>query len=324
MKSLLIFLITCVGLAQTFPQPLPEREVAVTAIAGIVAAGAKWEAVWQGDNNADGLVGGPDGSIFFAQEQFNRVLRLTPGGDVSVYLSDANGPGALAIDAMGRMLAVERTCTDPGRKGECKDPTAVSVLAPKRRVLASSVGGKSLGRVNDLVLSKRGDIYFTSGGAFHMDSKRNVEEFGGQTGEKLRTNGIMLSRDEKTLYVTNGAALVAFDVAASGGVANQREFAKLQGSGDGMAIDTAGRLYVTTPSGVEVVDEMGKSLGLIPSPRNAISAAFAGPGKRTLYIVGSGAMIDGKEYVTLAGVRNNGKTIYRISMQTQGFAGRAK
>ena len=196
----------------------------------------------------------------------------------------------------------------------------MSVLAPKRRVLASSVGGKSLGRVNDLVLSKRGDIYFTSGGAFHMDSKRNVEEFG----QGLRTNGIMLSRDEKTLYVTNGAALVAFDVAASGGVANQREFAKLQGSGDGMAIDTAGRLYVTTPSGVEVVDEMGKSLGLIPSPRNAISTAFAGPGKRTLYIVGSGAMIDGKEYVTPAGVRNNGKTIYRIAMQTQGFAGRAK
>jgi len=313
-----------VACAQTFPQPGPAREVAVGAIPGVVAAGAKWEIVWQGSDNADGLVGARDGSLFFAQEQFNRVMRLDKRGKVSVYLSDARGPGALALDAEGRMVAVERTCTDPGRAGECKEPTAVSVLAPKRHVLASSVdgpgGSKSLGRVNDLVLSRRGDVYFTSGGAFHMNGAGTVVEFG----EKLRTNGIMLSRDEKTLYVTNGAAVVAFDVAADGSVSKQRDFAKLQGVGDGMAIDAAGRLYVTTPSGVEVLSPEGKSLGVIPTPRNPISAAFAGPGKRTLYVVGSGAMIDGKEYTTAAGVRNNGKTIYKLTMETAGFAGRAK
>ena len=118
--------------------------------------------------------------------------------------------------------------------------------------------------------------------------------------------------------------MVAFDIAKNGSVSKQRDFAKLQGPGDGMAIDALGRLYATTPAGVEVLSATGQSLGMIPTPRNSISAAFAGPGKRTLYIVGSGAKIDSKEYVTPAGVRNNGKTIYRLAMQTAGFAGRAK
>ena len=57
----------------------------------------------------------------------------------------------------------------------------------------------------------------------------------------------------------------------------------------------------------------GAYLGLIPTPRNAISVAFAGPGKRTLYIVGSGALgPDGQEFATPAGVRNNAKTIYKL------------
>src|SRR5581483_720513 len=120
----------------------------------------------------------------------------------------------------------------------------------------------------------------------------------------LRTNGIMLSRDEKTLYVTNGTTVVAFDVQADGTPSNQRGFATLEagGTGDGLAIDGDGRLYVTSQAGVQVFDGSGKYLGLIPTPRPVISAAFSGPDKRTLYVVGSGALgADGKELTTPAG-----------------------
>ena len=86
-----------------------------------------------------------------------------------------------------------------------------------------------------------------------------------------------------------------------------------------------GRLYVTSQPGVQVFAADGAYLGLIPTPRNAISVAFAGPGKRTLYIVGSGALgPDGQEFATPAGVRNNAKTIYKLPMLAAGFAGRAK
>jgi len=63
---------------------------------------------------------------------------------------------------------------------------------------------------------------------------------------------------------------------------------------------------------------------LIPTPRNVISVAFSGPNKKTLYVVGSGAFADGREFTTPEGVRNNAKTIYRIPMLAQGFTGRAK
>jgi gluconolactonase len=56
-----------------------------------------------------------------------------------------------------------------------------------------------------------------------------------------------------------------------------------------------------------------------------ISVAFAGPDKKTLYVVGSGALDpDGKEHTTPTGVRNNAKSIFKIPMVARGFKGRAK
>jgi sugar lactone lactonase YvrE len=69
----------------------------------------------------------------------------------------------------------------------------------------------------------------------------------------------------------------------------------------------------------------GKYLGVIPTPRSVISVAFSGAAKKTMYVVGAGALApDGTEFKTPEGVRNNAKTIYRIDMLAQGFKGRAK
>jgi gluconolactonase len=199
----------------------------------------------------------------------------------------------------------------------------VAVLAPERKILAGNFQGKSLGRLNDLIVDKRGGVYFNGAGTFYVNPQGQVTT----VGENVRTNGIMLSRDERTLYVTNGAQIVAFDVQTDGAVKNQRVFAMLEagGPGDGMAIDSAGRLYVSSRPGIQVFSPEGKYLGLIPTPREAISAAFSGPDKKTLYCVGSGALgPDGQELRTPDGVRNNAKSIYKINMLAQGFGGRAK
>ena len=82
---------------------------------------------------------------------------------------------------------------------------------------------------------------------------------------------------------------------------------------------------MTSAPGVQVFSPDGKYLGTIPAPRNVISVAFSGPDKRTLYVVGGGGFgPDGKEFTTPQGVRNNAKTIYKISMLAQGYQGRAK
>ena len=307
-----------------FPQPQALREVTVKGIQGVVSADAKWTLAWHGTDNADGIIGTDDGGLLFAQEQPSRISKLDQHDKVSVYIEDTHGAGAVAIDSEGRILVVERTCTDPGRRpAQCTEPTAVALLAPERRVLADNFAGKGLGRLNDLMVDKKGGIYFNGAGTFYVNSGGQVSSIG----ENIRTNGIMLSRDEKTLYVTNGMGIVAFDVQPDGAVKNQRDFGKLEagGAGDGMAIDAAGRLYVTSDPGVQVLSPEGKYLGIIPTPRGAISVAFSGPDKKTLYVVGSGALgPDGKELRTPEGVRNNAKTIYRITMLAQGFQGRAK
>jgi gluconolactonase len=310
---------------RTAAREAPLRTVSVPGISGVVAEGTQWELVWQGTDNADGIIGTPDGGLLFAQEQPSDVRKLDVKGSVSVYVRDTHGAGALALDAEGRLLAVERTCTDPGRSGPaCAEPTAVGILVPEkeRKTLADNFEGKPLGRLNDLVVDRKGTVYFTVGGAYFFKAGGAVRSLG----EDIRSNGIMLSPGESTLYVTNGGAILAFDIQPDGSVTNRREFCRLQGgNGDGMAIDAAGRLYVTTAPGVQVFSPEGEYLGTIPTPRNVISAAFSGPDKKTLYVVGSGALgPDGKEFTTANGVRNNAKTIFKIAMLAPGYTGRAK
>lgn len=309
-------------------QLLPgEREAVVKAIPGVVAAGAKWELVWAGFETADGIVGTPDGGILFAQEQTDTIQKINAAGRRFVYATDTHGAGAVSMDAEGRLFAVMRTCTDPGKpfNASCPELTMVAQLAPERRVLANSFpNGDSLGRLNDLIADGKGGAYFTVGGAFHVSASGVVTTVETQN---IRSNGIMLSRDGRTLYVTNNTAVLAFDVRADGSTANRRDFGSLNGDtgGDGMAIDSEGRLYVTGNTGVHVLSPQGQHLGMIPTPRRPITAAFSGPDKKTLYVPMMGAVgPDGKPWETPEGVRNTAMTIYKIQMIAEGFKGRPK
>jgi len=94
-------------------------------------------------------------------------------------------------------------------------------------------------------------------------------------------------------------------------------------TGDGTAVDSVGRLYVSSNPGVQVFDKAGKYLGVIPTPRDVISTAFAGPGKKTLYIVGSGAD-DDKGQPIRQGPQQTAATIYKLPVIAQGLKDRAK
>jgi gluconolactonase len=309
---------------KSFAQPPGPRDARITAIAGVIADGAQWKQIWQGNETADGIAGTDDGGLLMAQEQTNRINKLDKNDKFSVFLTIPHGPGAVAIGPKGRILITERTCTDPGGKpDQCTEPPGIAALTPTRTVLADKIDGKGLGRVNDLTADKKGGAYFTSGGAFYVSPSGKVSSIG----ENLRTNGIILSPDEKTLYITNGPVIAAFDVQPDGSVKNQREFGKLDGgvNGDGMAVDSDGRLYVTTNPGIQVLGKDGKYLGSIPTPRNSISVAFSGPGKKTLYVSCLGAVgPDGQEVRTPAGVRNTAMTVYKVATLAQGFKGRPK
>jgi gluconolactonase len=193
-------------------------------------------------------------------------------------------------------------------------------LEPQRKVFASTFRGEPFecvgGVLNDLAADGRGGVYLaiTGAGVFYANPQGVVSQQGeGITG----ANGIILSPDERTLYVTNGAVVLALDVQADGSLKNQRQFGELRGgkSGDGSAVDQQGRLYVATGSSVDVFSPGGEFLGSIPGPQGLHGTAFGGPDKKTLFgIVFYGAW----------GTPSARNRVIAIPTIAQGYTGRAK
>ncbi len=310
-----------------------EKATTITAIPGVIAGNAKWERAWSGPMTADGMSGTGDGSLYFAQEQSNSIWKLRPDGQAFVQWPYIYGAGAVSVDAAGRVFTVERTCTDPGLRpvsGACADNTRVVQLAPERKVLASTFAdGKTLGRLNDVAADGYGGAFFTQTGIYHAGADGKVSVVA--EGNGMFTNGLVMSTDGKTLYVTNRQTIVAFDVGTDGSTSNRRDFATLgsepQGSfgADGLAVDSEGRLYATAGAGIYVFDKAGKQLGVIPTPRAPITLAFAGADRKTLYVGMMGAATpEGTAWATPQGVRNVAMTVYKMKTLAAGPKDRPK
>lgn len=256
-----------------------DRAYTVAAIPGVIAGGARWQTLWETDgNNADGIMGTDDGGLLIAQADLSQVIRLDPSGSTTVVYRETNTGGSVSMSKGGQVFVASRGLNP-----------AVVQLAPERKVLANRYQGDPLdcisrGVLNDISADAKGGVYFTMGGLFYANPQGEITKYG----ENLRTNGVILSADERTLFVTNAGTMVAFDVQPDGSLTNQRDFATLPGGGgDGGAVDTEGRIYTTGPAGVHVLAADGTHLGIIPAPRGLVSIAFGGPAKQTLYAVAS-------------------------------------
>ena len=297
--------------APAAPQPIPgPAEYKVDAIPGVIAAGQRWRMVWEAPgNNGDGIIGLDDGTVLAAQNSNAQVVKIDDKGTATVLYRDTRTGGSLSMNKKGELFIAERALNP-----------AIRQLTPQRRLVADRIDGDTLdclgGVLNDIIADSRGGVYFTMGGLFYADPKGVVRRYG----QDLRTNGIMLSADEKTLYVTNQQAIAAFDVQADGSLTNQREFGKIPfGGGDGMAIDAEGRLYVTGGAAVHVLAPDGKYLGNIPAPTGLITTAFGGPDKRTLYAIASPRDPNRQGIAAIVGAQ-----LLAIPMQAQGYRGRVK
>src|SRR5205807_10160198 len=85
----------------------------------------------------------------------------------------------------------------------------------------------------------------------------------------------------------------ASPVEAPGKIGSGRVLARLEQAGagqarggDGLAVDSAGNLYLAVPAlkAIQVVSPAGKTLGMIEVPENPTNADFGGKDLRTLYI----------------------------------------
>jgi sugar lactone lactonase YvrE/dienelactone hydrolase len=285
-----------------------------TSIPGVLESLESWKVVWswQG-NNADGPIAGDNGTLIFANNDAGNVIQFDPAtGLAKVAHGNVNTAGAVSRSKNGALFVAER-----GLGG------GIVQLEPQRRVLANRFNGEPLecvgGVINDLTADARGGVYFSVTGArdsgvFYASPAGVVSQYGKNVPS---ANGIVLSPDEKTLYVTNGAVVYAFDVQADGSLTNQREFGKLQGgeAGDGSAVDQQGRLYVATGKSVDVFAAEGKLVGTIPGPQGLHGTFFGGKDRKTLY---------GIVFYGTWGTPSARNAIIAIPTIAQGFTGRAK
>ena len=229
----------------------PPASFTATSIPGVVAAGTKIELVEAGLQRTEGPVAMQDGSMLVSST--NSILKVDSSDNVSTFIENSNQTNGMGWDLQGRLVSVQR-----GRGNE-----KVGVLYPADKVttLADKYQGKPFDALNDMALDKRGGVYFTdTQGIYYLPPGGSVTRI---IDEVPRPNGVVLSPDERTLYVHNkdGVYMLAFDVAPDGKISNRRNFARYKSvripghkdpswdednGADGMAVDSEGRVYAAT------------------------------------------------------------------------------
>lgn len=210
---------------------------------------------------SNGLVPDKDGSVLMAQMGARRIARLDAQGKVTPVVSDhegkrLNSPNDMVIGADGAMWI-----TDPPFglfNGMDKDPAKELGYNAVFRY----ADGKLTPVITDIPLP----------------------------------NGIGLSPDGKTLYVSNYGApgsIYAYTIGAGGTLSGKRtviDFQREGGAGaDGLKVDSKGNIWATGPGGIWILTPQGKVLGRIRMPAQTANLAFAGDGK-TLYITSSASV----------------------------------
>jgi gluconolactonase len=285
-------------------QDEPAADTIAPNIPGVVAGGTKVQVVKDGFVETEGPIGLPDGGIIFTETRTSKLIKIDKDGNTSTFLENTNRSNGLAFDSKGRLISAQ---LGPEHR-------RVGVIYPKGReaVLADNFEGKPFSFPNDVVVNKKGGVYFTDSGpvmtpgtprpplppaVYYIAPGGKVMKVYEAQGTE-RPNGIQLSPDEKTLYVNDwiGEYLLAFDIERNGTVRHRRRLARYEGvietprgvnsGADGLVVDSQGRLYSATNAGIEVFSPQGQHLGTIPISRKPQNLAFAGAGKKTLYVVG--------------------------------------
>lgn len=293
----------------------------------------------------------PDGSVYFTDMPFGKqdqgmILRWDPKTRKTTVFTDESGKSnGLAFDRNGDMISCD------GADGGGRRLIRWNLATGEGRTLVDRYQGKRFNSPNDLCVDSKNRIYFTDpryGGdeprelphraVYRVDTDGSVVEV---THDVEKPNGIVLSPDERTLYVgdhNNGVdgsdpvvpgappppkgamRVLAFPLGADGLVNGPPrtlvDFSPENGC-DGITVDSDGNVYLTCRSlakpGLTVVDPNGKELWFLPTGPTNQSGEFEdwrGIPSNVEFGAGEDANI---LYVTID------KSLYRIRLKTRGL-----
>ena len=223
------------------------------------------------------------------------IRRLALDGDrlplepdrLTTVRSATDAANGMTLGSDGRLVICEQ--------GSLERPAAIRVLDTATGEIETIVDawhGLPLNSPNDVVVARDGAIWFTDPSYGFLQGFRprptltdRVYRYDPRARELHvvadgfdKPNGLAFSPDETTLYVgDNGAPhhLLAFDVLDGRSLAGRRVLAQIGPEHpDGIKVDSDGRIYASSPTGIQVLDPTGRLLGEIRLP-GAVNFAFA-------------------------------------------------
>ena len=273
----------------------------------IVNPNTKIEVIASGHSWTEGPVWIPsEQCLIYSDVPRNIAYRWTEKDGAKPYLEPSGyssdvprkggiGSNGLTLDHQGKLLLCRSGDKEVARmEASFKNPK------PIYKTLANQFEGEKFNSPNDLVVDKKGNIYFTDpnfGMTKDNMSKLKEMDYQGvfrishQGKVKLLTkslptpNGIGLSPDGKKLYVANTRPpfLAAFDLSENGDATNQRiifdakeewEKSIAKQEPDGMTVNKDGIIFMTGPDGVLLITREGKHLGTIKTEKRTSNCTF--------------------------------------------------
>ena len=123
-----------------------------------------------------------DGNVYFTELVFQRIMRLSAAGVLTVYREQSNNANGLLIDPQGRLIACEGA--ESQRMGVLQkfkpQITRTDLRTGTIEVLADHHEGKPFVAPNDVTIDGKGRLYFTdlTGGAVYRAALRHLAPMG--------------------------------------------------------------------------------------------------------------------------------------------------
>lgn len=257
---------------------------------GIFASGSTWQLIGGGYAGCEGAQWIGD-TLHFAAHHDHLAFKWDEKNGLQKWRTDSPEATSFRPDGNGGFYVVEQTH---------RRLTRWDAQGRMTEVLADKFEGKRLNRPNDVIVKPSdGTLWFTDPDFLFKQRPQDVKELTGQyvyrhdpktkqltavvrDADLTLPNGIALSPDEKWLYVTDSGSvnLYRWPVNADGTLGTREMFATFAEKGlDGLAFDPAGRLWCCTRSGVRILSQEGKALGLLQTPGKPTSISFGTQGR---------------------------------------------